>query len=111
MGKRVRKPKGTLRTKNKGPASVLPLDDVPVELDLAVASGKAFLEGVRHYRAYDEQEQGHDQVFEAKALPFYMSQLCTYPCCSGVVEYIVQASKDSLAADDPEHVETAQRID
>ena len=95
----------------KNPEDYHPLEDVTIELSLAISSGDALAEGERHRDSDDEKEQGHDQVFKTEPHPFCMVQLCAdEPGCRGIEDF-VQAAENPLPADDPKHYKTTQRID
>ena len=59
----------------------------------------------------DEHEQGEDEVVEVEAGPFDVLELDRPGAGPAPVRHFGQGPEEGVAADDPEHVETAQGVE
>ena len=86
-------------------------EHLAIEGPLARAGFDAAGEREGHGRPHNEEKQRHDEVPSRKALPAHVVHLHLEPRGSRRDEQVHERDDDLLAANDPKHVEAAERID
>ena len=85
-------------------------DEVAVKLGAVRTRFQAFGQGEGQHRSDHEDEERKDKVIEMKAGPGHVLELRVEGIRGGAGQRLVDGVDDFLATGDPEHVESAQRV-
>ncbi|HEY6229154.1 MAG TPA: hypothetical protein VI282_18705 [Verrucomicrobiae bacterium] len=107
---RVKLQQVALRNHAEDPQHEYAKENFAVDVAARFAKRHALAKRKRHRNTDDEQEQRHDQIPSHEALPFDVFELTVKPVRQRIRKNLAHGHHERCAAHDPEHVETAKRI-